>query len=78
LLKIEPNVKYQFSEPFRSQLERALRGHAPWKQNQYQARAMKNKPTSDAQKVLLRKLGYTGEVPESMGETSDLISKLKV
>lgn len=63
---IKPNVKYYFSEPFASQLERALKGHAPWKK--------KMEPPTEKQIYWIKKKG--GTVPATKLEATKLLDKL--
>lgn len=69
-------MKYQFTEPFHSQLVNNLRGlradGKPYSQHRH-ARAIP-KPTQK-QLDFLRKLGFEGDAPVSMREASMLIDE---
>lgn len=76
-MKIEPGIKYEFSEPFRSQLIRALNGYCPEKPEGsiYVQKAMAKKAPSVSQLKYLLKLGVV-IVPSTMKEASILIQEV--
>lgn len=67
--------KFMFSEPFASQLTRALNGYTPNKAEPYIQKATATAKPSIKQMKLIRDLGSSVE-PETMREASALINTL--
>jgi hypothetical protein len=68
---VEPNKKYYFALPFEEHLRKLLNGWKPPTQ-------FKSKKAATAPQLqLIKKLGYTGKPPETSGDASELITRLK-
>lgn len=73
---VKTGVRYKFSEPFRSELERALKGHAPWKAAMPQTQPdYKPIPPTDKQLAFIKRLGGK-QVPASKADASKMIEEL--
>jgi hypothetical protein len=66
-------VKWQFSEPVRSQLERALKGDVPKRSEVFKQKAMKAKPPSPKQIEWLKK--FDRPIPATMAEASAMLDE---
>jgi hypothetical protein len=75
--------KFYFSEPFESQLRRALGGYAPWRSKTAQRgitaermknKAMQAKPPSEKQIYWLKK--HNVPIPATMAEASTLLDEV--
>lgn len=75
-MTMEAGTKQTFSEPFRSELIRALKGHSPWKAHMPKVgAAYKPIPPSGKQLAFLKRLGGKS-TPASMQEASQMIEEL--